>query len=76
MVSDRTLRVFLRSDAAVAVAGDLVRVAVGLAVLLLVAFWIVFYAALVRAMVTENHLNDFGKFYYATKAFLRRRHTA
>jgi alpha-1,2-mannosyltransferase len=70
MVSDRTLRVFLRSDAAVAVAGDLVRVAVGLAVVLLVAFWVVFYAALVRAMVTENHLNDFGKFYYATKAFL------
>jgi len=38
--------------------------------LVAVAVWVVYYAALVRLMFSELHMNDFGKFYYSARMFL------
>jgi hypothetical protein len=45
-------------------------VAAGVVIGLAAAIWLVQYASMARRMVDELHLNDFGKFYYSTAAFL------
>ena len=50
MISDRTLRRILRSNMAVSAVGPLVRLAVGAAVVILIAMWLVYYAALAQEL--------------------------
>lgn len=73
MISDRTLRRILRSNMAVSAVGPLVRLAVGAAVVILIAMWLVYYAALAQVTVGELHMNDFGKFYYSAQYYLEGR---
>jgi hypothetical protein len=70
MISDRSLQLILRSDRRVALLGDVVRAALGGAVVLGVVLWLVFYAATGRFMATRMHMNDFGRFYYSARLFL------
>ena len=73
MISDRTLRRILPSNVAVRAVAPLVRLAVGAAVVILVAMWFVYYAALAQVTVDELHMNDFGKFYYSAQYYLEGR---
>jgi hypothetical protein len=70
MISDRSLQLILRSDRRVALLGDVVRAALGGAVVLGVVLWLAFYAATGHFMATRMHMNDFGRFYYSARLFL------
>src|SRR5688572_32788893 len=73
MISDSTLRRILPSNMTVRAVGPLVRLAVGAAVVILVAMWLFYYAALAQVTVGELHMNDFGKFYYSAQFYLEGR---
>jgi len=70
MITDRQLHAILRSDTRVKLFGPLVRAADAVLVVLLAVFYLAYYAGLVRVMYERLHMNDFGKFYYSTRAFL------
>ena len=70
MISDRALRRLMRSDASVALAGDLVRALLIVGLTGLVGLYYLYHAATARFMSSELHMNDFGKFYYSSTAFL------
>ena len=70
MIPDRVLRGLLRSDHRVALFGDLVRAAIALALVGVLAVAFAYYALMVKVMFTVLHMNDFGKFYYSARAFL------
>jgi len=70
MISDRTLARVLDSERRAALFGDLIRAALALFVVVAIALWIASYAALVRFMYSDVHMNDFGKFYYSARMFL------
>lgn len=70
MISDRSLRLLLRSDRSVRVWGGPVRIGIAVAVLILLLLWLLYHAAIVRVMMGKLHLNDFGKFYYSAQYFL------
>ncbi len=70
MISDRSLKFFLRSDRRVLLLGDLVRAAIAGAVILGIVLWLVYYAAVARVMVSRMEMNDFGRFYYSARLFL------
>lgn len=70
MVSDKQLLVVLRSRRVVALWGDLVRASIAGAVLVVIALYLLYFAALMRFMSTDLHMNDFGKFYYSAQMFL------
>src|SRR5262245_3978113 len=70
MISDRKLRTVLRSDAIVATAGDLLRAVICAAALAVIARYLLSFATSARTMFGEWHMSDFGKFYYAARAFL------
>src|SRR5688572_20635915 len=70
MISDRTLHTIFRSRVFVVLAGDLIRLAIGIVVLGAIWICLTYYAAVVQFMFTKMHMNDFGKFYYSTRLFL------
>lgn len=70
MISDRSLRRMLGSDKRVAFWGDLVRAIAAAFLIIVVAACLIYYTALAKLMFTALHMNDFGKFYYSTRAFL------
>jgi alpha-1,2-mannosyltransferase len=70
MVSDRMLRRVIRSDALVALVGDLVRAVIAVVAIASAAGYLLYDAALARLMFHDLHMNDFGKFYYSARAFL------
>lgn len=70
MISDRSLKILLRSDRRVELLGQLVRVAIAGAVVLSVVLWLVYYSAIARMMITRMEMNDFGRFYYSARLFL------
>ena len=70
MISDRSLRVVLRSDRAVHLWGDLVRAATIAGVTILIVLAGLYQVAGARMMMAKFHMNDFGKFYYSARYFL------
>src|SRR5688572_16340412 len=70
MISDRTLERVLRSSRAVALYGDLVRLAIAGGLLLAIATALVYYGQLVLMVITDYKMNDFGKFYYSAQEYL------
>ena len=70
MLSDQTLRRFIRSSSAVAMLGDLIRTLLWVGVAGLIGLWLWYYGVLARNMAGELQMNDFGKFYYSSRAFL------
>jgi hypothetical protein len=50
--------------------GGTLRYFAGLATISVMAFWLGYQGLLVRQMFTTLHMNDFGKFYYATRLHL------
>jgi alpha-1,2-mannosyltransferase len=70
MLSDNILLQILRSKPRVALFGDVIRALV-VALLVLVAMALIrYYTLLAENMFSLWHMNDFGKFYYSTQAFL------
>jgi len=70
LISDHTLLRLLRSNRRVLLYGDLFRAALLFVLLMVLALWTLYYAAIVRFMFTELHMNDFGKFYFSARLFL------
>lgn len=70
MLSDSYLKRLLRTDQRVDLFGDLLRVMFGLVVVALVWTWLGYHAGQARQMFVQVHMNDFGKFYYATRLYL------
>ena len=70
MISDRSLRVLIRTDRAVLLWGDVIRAAIAAAVLIVILLWLLYDVAIVRVMTGTLRLNDFGKFYYSARYFL------
>jgi alpha-1,2-mannosyltransferase len=70
MISDARLRRLVRSDAAVALFGDLIRALLWTALGGVVVLSVAYDASLVRRMYGDLHMNDFGRFYYSARAFL------
>lgn len=70
MISDQALLRILRSRAAVALTGDLIRAVTVVAVGSVVVLCAIYYAYLGHRMYADLHMNDFGRFYYSTRAFL------
>jgi hypothetical protein len=70
MVSDTALRRVIPSPWFVAVFGDVIRVAIGTAVIALIVFSLAYHAAIIHFMTVKLHMNDFGKFYYSARLFL------
>jgi len=70
MISDQKLRAVLRSDGLVHMMGDLARGVLFVGVAGAIVRYLLHYATAVREMITGSALSDFGKFYYATRAFL------
>src|SRR5436190_18365860 len=70
VISGAALRRVLGSDDRVRLYGDLVRAVAG-AILFIALLWgIRFNAKLATQIYSDLHMNDFGKFYYSTRAFL------
>lgn len=70
MLSDQTLIRLTRSPGFVALTGDLIRALTATAASLLIVWYWVYYKFLATQMFSSLHMNDFGKFYYSTKAFI------
>ncbi|MEO7193056.1 MAG: glycosyltransferase family 87 protein [Vicinamibacterales bacterium] len=73
MISDAQLRHVLRSDALVALMGDLIRALAAASVAIVLWVFYVYYASLVQQMFADLQMNDFGRFYYSARAFLEGR---
>jgi alpha-1,2-mannosyltransferase len=71
MISDRSLKILLRSDRLVGMVGDIVRVACFIAAAGIIVLWLVYYFATGRMMITRMQMNDFGRFYYSAQLFLQ-----
>ncbi len=71
MISNQALLAVLRSPRRVALAGDVIRAGVSVAVVTGLCLTLVYYSSLGRVMYTHLHMNDFGKFYYSAQLFLQ-----
>src|SRR5678815_530208 len=70
MVSDTVLRRVIPSNWFVTVFGDLLRLAIAVAVIALILLSLTYHAAVLHFMTVKLHMNDFGKFYYSARLFL------